>query len=124
MEEYYLILIENQYTEGVLMGHDFDISKFRNGEMTINEMREYLYNNVWTDEQLRENSIQQDMDGIERCKAQIVEIDGREKAEEPKLSRLIDLKSLPLAHEIDKLLKYEGTIEKQLYRAIYQLERP
>jgi CRISPR/Cas system-associated endonuclease Cas1 len=60
------------------------------------------------------------MDGIERCKAQLKEID---EVEELKLSRLIDLKSLPPAHEIDKLLKYEGTIEKQLYRAINQLER-
>jgi CRISPR/Cas system-associated endonuclease Cas1 len=33
------------------------------------------------------------------------------------------LGSIPESHEIDRLLKYEGSIEKQFYKAINQLER-
>ena len=34
------------------------------------------------------------------------------------------LGSIPESHELDRLLKYEGSIEKQFYKAINQLERP
>lgn len=123
MEEYYFNIIAGEYDEGALMGENFDKRKFADGKMTIPEMREHLGKEGWTDDLLRENFIEQDMEGIDRFKALINEIDKEERVEKLKLSRLADLKSLPSAKEIDKLLKYEGTIERQLYKAINQLER-
>jgi len=123
MNEYYFTLIEEYYPGDYWSNTNFKKYGIPEEEMKISNMRRFLSEEGWTDDCLRNHFIRQDLERIERHRDEIADLEEREKAEELKLSRMVDKESLLSTKEMNKLLKYEGTIEKQLYRAINQLER-
>ena len=98
-----------------------------NGEATLfppDELREFLNKNAcWNDSYIWEILI-----GV--CEGKIKEhgneIKGLEKQKEKnrlKLQVIKKLGSIPSKDELDRLLRYEGAIERQFYKALNQLER-
>jgi hypothetical protein len=102
---------------------DLDIAKFDEDEMTLEEMREFLLKKGWSDETLRESFIDQDLELINDSKKLLEKLERMKRNADLKASRLIQSKSLPDAPEMDRILRYETAIERQLYRALNQLER-
>jgi len=98
-----------------------------NGEAMLfppDELREFLNKNAcWNDSYIWEILI-----GV--CEGKIKEhgneIKGMEKQKEKnrlKLQVIKKLGSIPSKDELDRLLRYEGAIERQFYKALNQLER-
>ena len=123
MTTYYFNLIVKEYTGDDWIDSDLPEEKFSEEEMTLEEMRTFVIKKDWTDDKLRENFIQQDIDGIEEAKEKIQQLEGLKKAEELRVSRLAQTKALISYNDVDKLIRYETAIERQLYRALNQLER-
>jgi len=120
---YYRNLIAEQYTTEDSVDADLDEDRFTGEEMTLEEMRGFLLKKGWTDDELRENFIQQDLRGIEECKERIKELEIQKQVETLKLSRLPYTKALMPERELNKLLRYETTIERQIYKALHELLR-
>ena len=102
---------------------DLDSVRFVDEEMTIEEMREFLLKKEWNDETLRENFIELVMEEINECQKRLEELARRRGNADLKATRLIQSKSLPDALTMDRILRYETAIERQMYRALNQLER-
>jgi hypothetical protein len=120
---YYDALISLKYTTEEWNDPDLDIDKFSDQEMAIEEMRAFLVKKGWTDKLLRENYIQQDLAGIKECEGRLEELARRRGNAELKASRLVQTKSLPDSLTMDRILRYETAIERQMYKALNQLER-
>ncbi len=120
---YYDTLISLKYATDEWTDPDLDIDKYTEQEMTVEEMRAFLLKKGWTDKILRENFIQQDLQGIKECEKRLEELARRRGNADLKVTRLIQAKSLPDALTMDRILRYETAIERQMYRALNQLER-
>jgi hypothetical protein len=120
---YYENLISLKYITDEVNDPDLDIAKFDEDEMTLEEMREFLLKKGWSDETLRESFIDQDLELINDSKKLLEKLERMKRNADLKASRLIQSKSLPDAPEMDRILRYETAIERQLYRALNQLER-
>jgi hypothetical protein len=120
---YYDALISLKYYTDEWTSPDLDIDKFIDREMTIEEMKAFLMKKGWTDKTLRENFIQQDLAGIKECEQRLDELARRRANAELKATRLVQSKSLPDALTMDRMLRYETAIERQMYRALNHLER-
>jgi hypothetical protein len=120
---YYYNLISAKYDTWDETYPGVDFERFNDGELTIGEMRAFLIGEGWTDQTLRENFIQQDLQGIAECEKRIGELVRRRRSAEMQVSRLIQMKSLPNRPMMERILRYETTIERQMYRALNQLER-
>ncbi len=120
---YYHTLISQSYTDEDGVDPELDQDRFDEEEMTVEEMRAFVIRKGWTDEALRENFIDQDLAGIKECQARIEELARRKRNAKMKSTRLIQSNSLPDALTMDRILRYETAIERQMYRALNQLER-
>jgi len=116
METYYRNLINGEY-------NDAYFEEIETDEMTLDEMRQFLINYGWTDDKLRNNFIQQDVREIELCRKRIKDLFAEEKAETFKLSRLLYTKAVLKEEDLNRLLRYETAIEKQIYKALHELLR-
>jgi CRISPR/Cas system-associated endonuclease Cas1 len=79
---------------------------------------------VFTAEELKENHQRVVMTYIERKLAEYEELSRRSEDRDDKeetAKQLADV--LPSPAVLDKILRYEGALERQLYRAMNQLER-
>jgi hypothetical protein len=93
-------------------------------EGTPKEIRKFLNRNVgWTDDQIWQAHIELCDDRIEYHKKQIVSFEKQKASNILKLQVTKKLGSIPSKDELDRLLRYEGAIERQLYKAMNQLER-
>ncbi len=120
---YYHGLITLKYTTDSWTDPELNVQRFDDEEITIAEMREFLLKKGWNDKSLRQNFIEQDMDGIAECEKRLEELARRRSNAELKATRLIQAKSLPDSFNMDRILRYETAIERQMYRALNQLER-
>jgi len=116
METYYRNLINEEY-------NDAYFEEIETDEMTLDQMRQFLINYGWTDDKLRNNFIQQDVREIELCRKRIKDLFAEEKAETFKLSRLLYTKAVLKEEGLNRLLRYETAIEKQIYKALHELLR-
>jgi len=93
-------------------------------EWTPKEIREFLNHNAeWSDDQIWQALIELCDDGAKRHREQIASFEKRKVKNKLKLQVIKKLGSIPDKDELDRLLRYEGSIERQLYKAINQLER-
>jgi len=93
-------------------------------EEWIRQLREFLNNKVgWSDDQIWQTLIEICDEQIEHHKEQTLALE-KQKVKNPlKLQVIKKLGSIPEKDELDRLLRYEGAIERQLCKAINQLER-
>ena len=102
----------------LLIGHEdyegFDPKNFR----------EFLNNSAdWSDEQIWEAHIELCDEKIDEHKKEIDDLEKQKQQNKLKLQVIKKLGNIPSKHELDRLLRYEGAIERQLYKALNQLER-
>jgi len=91
---------------------------------TPKEIREHLNNKWdWSDDQIWQAHIELCDDKIKHHKEQIVSFEKQMVKNKLRLQVIRKLGSIPTKDELDRLLRYEGAIERQLYKAINQLER-
>lgn len=89
-----------------------------------NELREFLSKEEgWSDDQIWQTHIEICNDRIEHRKKQISVLEEEKEKNRLKLQVIKKLGNIPSKHELDRLLRYEGAIERQLYKAMNQLER-
>lgn len=123
MVTYYEKLIAEEYTTEYTIDPDLDADKWTECEYTVPEMHDFLMKKGRADKELREKFIQQDLAGVEECKRRIRELGNMKKAVELRLSRLPYTKGLDSLEQLETIQRYETTVERQLYRAMNQLER-
>jgi hypothetical protein len=102
----------------LLLGHDdyegFDPQNFR----------EFLNNKAdWSDEQIWEAHIELCDEKSEEHRKEIADLEKQKQQNKLKLQVIKKLGNIPSKDELDRLLRYEGAIERQLYKALNQLER-
>lgn len=121
---FYVRLIRSEFlTDASSINPELFVNRLTKFEITLEEMREFLLKNGWDDKKIRSSFIRQCVAGISRCKERIEELERRGRKAELKASRLIQTKSLPDALSMERIIRYENSIERQLYRALDQLER-
>ena len=77
----------------------------------------------WSDDQIWKALIEICEEKIQQHKDDIVSLEKDKKKNNLKLQVIRKLGNIPSRHELDRLLRYEGAIERQLYKALNQLER-
>ena len=88
------------------------------------EIRKFLNHNAkWSDEDIWQAHIELCNDKIKEHKGQIASFEKQKEKNKLRLQVINKLGSIPDKDELDRLLRYEGAIERQLYKAINQLER-
>jgi hypothetical protein len=102
----------------LLLGHEdyegFDPQNFR----------EFLNNKAdWSDEQIWEAHIELCDEKTNDHKKEIADLEKQKQKNALRLQVIKKLGNIPSRHELDRLLRYEGAIERQLYKALNQLER-
>ena len=80
-------------------------------------------NQSWSDDDIWQAHIDLCDDRIKHHKAQIASFEKQKMTNILKLQVIKKLGNIPSKDELDRLLRYEGAIERQLYKAINQLER-
>lgn len=84
---------------------------------------ESLKNAGWTDDKIWQLHLKICDDAISVQQQDIRDLNAEKENNKLALQVKKKLGSIPESHELDRLLKYEGSIEKQFYKAINQLER-
>ena len=88
------------------------------------EMRELLNTQAkWSDDQIWQVHIELCDDRIKHHREQILSFEKQKVKNKLRIQVIKKLGSIPSKDELDRLLRYEGAIERQLYKAINQLER-
>jgi hypothetical protein len=88
------------------------------------ELREFLNENAcFSDDQIWEALIEICDDKISDHKKEIADSEKQKQKNRLRLQVIKKLGNIPSRHELDRLLRYEGAIERQLYKALNQLER-
>ncbi len=77
----------------------------------------------WSDDQIWKALIEICEEKIQQHKDDIVSLEKDKKKNKLKLQVIRKLGNIPSKNELDRLLRYEGAIERQLYKALNQLER-
>ena len=86
--------------------------------------REFLNNSAeWSDEKIWEAHIELCDEKIEEHKKEIADLEKQKQKNALRLQVIKILGNIPSRYELDRLLRYEGAIERQLYKALNQLER-
>ncbi len=87
-------------------------------------LRKSLNNNAeWSDDQIWKALIEICEEKMQEHKDDIVSLEKDKKKNKLRLQVIRKLGNIPSRHELDRLLRYEGAIERQLYKALNQLER-
>lgn len=88
------------------------------------EMRQLLNTQAnWSDDQIWQAHIELCDDRIKYHKEQILALQKEKESNKLALQVQMKLGSIPEGDDLNRLLKYEGAIERQFYKAIDQLER-
>ena len=87
------------------------------------QMRESLHKAGWTDDAIWQAHLDLCIEQIQVQTQTIQDLQKEKQKHESALQVRKKLGCIPDAHDLDRLLKYEGSIEKQFYKAIDQLER-
>jgi hypothetical protein len=88
------------------------------------EMRELLNTQAkWSDDQIWQAHIELCDDRMKHHREQILFFEKQKVKNKLRIQVIKKLGSIPSKDELDRLLRYEGAIERQLYKAINQLER-
>ncbi len=88
------------------------------------QLREFLNKKAgWSDEQIWQAHIELCDEKIDEHKKEIADLEKQKQQNKLKLQVIKKLGSIPSKNELDRLLRYEGAIERQLYKALNQLER-
>ncbi len=88
------------------------------------QLREFLNSNAdWSDDDIWQGLIEGCEGQIEYHRSQIAVLEKEKEQNRQKIEVLKKLGSVPSRHELDRLLRYEGAIERQFYKALNQLER-
>lgn len=88
------------------------------------EIRELLNTHArWSDEQIWQAHIELCDERARYLKGQIDKLRQEPEKNRLKIQVITKLGSIPSKDELDRLLRYEGAIERQLYKAMNQLER-
>jgi hypothetical protein len=77
----------------------------------------------WSDDQIWQAHLELCDEKINDHKKEIAELEKQKHRNKLRLQVIKKLGNIPSRHELDRLLRYEGAIERQLYRALNQLER-
>ncbi|MFX0196163.1 MAG: hypothetical protein ACFFCW_08575 [Candidatus Hodarchaeota archaeon] len=77
----------------------------------------------WSDEQICQAHIELCDEKINDHKREIADLEKQKQKNALRLQVIRKLGNIPSRHELDRLLRYEGAIERQLYKALNQLER-
>ena len=94
------------------------------GFMQPEELRQFLNNNVnWPDDYIWKELIEVCDDRIKYHKDKIGILKKEKVNNKLKLQVINRLGNIPSRMELDRLLRYEGAIERQFYKALNQLER-
>jgi hypothetical protein len=93
-------------------------------EEWIRQLREFLNNKLgWSDDQIWQTLIEICDEKVEHHKEQVLALEKDKEKNKLKLQVLRKLGNVPSKDELDRLLRYEGAIERQFYKAMNQLER-
>jgi len=88
------------------------------------ELREFLNKNTsWSDDDIWQTLIEVCDERVKCHEEQIATLKRDAEKNKLKLQVIKKLGSIPAKDELDRLLRYEGSIERQLYKAMNQLER-
>lgn len=88
------------------------------------QLREFLNKKAsWSDEQIWQAHIELCDEKIDEHKKEIADLEKQRQQNKLKLQVIKKLGNIPSKDELDRLLRYEGAIERQLYKALNQLER-
>ena len=88
------------------------------------ELREFLSGKAgWSDDRIWQGLIEVCDEQAAQHRRQIEVLHKRKQDNKLALQVQKKIGCIPDAHDLDRLLKYEGSIEKQFYKAIDQLER-
>lgn len=87
-------------------------------------LREFLNNEVnMSDDQIWQAHIELCDEKIDEHNKEIADLEKQKQQNKLKLQVIKKLGNIPSKDELDWLLRYEGAIERQLYKALNQLER-
>ncbi|MHC4691988.1 MAG: hypothetical protein ACYS67_04540 [Planctomycetota bacterium] len=92
-------------------------------EWTPKGVREYLNNKDWSDEDIWQALIEICDKKVIESTEEIDSLNKQKKKHKLKLQVIRKLGGIPSKEELNRLLRYEGAIERQLYKAMNQLER-
>jgi translation elongation factor EF-G len=88
------------------------------------EIRELLNTHAkWSDEQIWQAHIELCDDRMKHHREQIISFEKQKAKNKLRFQVIKKLGSIPSKDELDRLLRYEGAIERQFYKAMNQLER-
>ena len=88
------------------------------------EMRQLLNTQAnWSDDRIWQAHIELCDDRVKHHRENILAFEEEKEKNRLKRQVIMKLGSIPSKNELDRLLKYEGAIERQFYKAIDQLER-
>ena len=88
------------------------------------DTREFLNSKAgWTDDQIWQAHISLCDEKVKQHSEAIANLEKEKASNELKLQVVKKLGTIPSKCELDRLLRYEGSIERQFYRALNQLER-
>lgn len=90
-------------------------------DATAAETRDWLLQQGFTEAHIRQELLQVDAEGAQEAQAEIAALEPQATLE---LERAARLASLPAdSRQLDKIIRYEAALDRQLYKAIHQLER-
>ena len=92
-------------------------------ELSPQELREFLHQAGWDDARIWQTLIRICDERIEHHKGRIVALEKERGKNRLKLQVVKRLGNIPPKEDLERLLRYEGAIERQFYKALNQLER-
>lgn len=93
-------------------------------EKWTQQLREFLNKKAnWSDDRIWQTLIEICDEKVREYTEEIVSLKKQKEKNRLKLQVIRKLGSVPSKDELDRLLRYEGAIERQLYKAMNQLER-
>jgi hypothetical protein len=88
------------------------------------QLREFLNNKAnWSDDRIWQTLIEICDEKVRESTEEIVSLKKQKEKNRLKMQVIMKLGNIPSKDELDRLLRYEGAIERQLYKAMNQLER-
>jgi hypothetical protein len=103
-----------------LFPEDYDYGE----DFGAKEIREFLNTDAgWDDDKIWQTHIDICDDGVPLHREKIAGLEKEKEKNQLRLQVIKCLGSIPSIHELNRLLRYEGAIERQFYKALNQLER-
>jgi hypothetical protein len=98
--------------------------KLDDDEEWTRQLREFLNNKAgWSDDRIWQTLIEICDEKLKEHTEAIADLEKERARNKLKLQVVKKLGAIPSRHELDRLLRYEGSIERQFYKALNQLKR-